>query len=61
MERMATWNGNMGRLDIARLVNAASRMEAQRNSFEHLLFGVVGRVVMWSEFDVGRMTRSARI
>lgn len=36
-------------------------MEAQRNSGEDLFLGVVGRVVAWYDFDVGRTSKSAHI
>lgn len=51
----------MARRDVSRLKKAAPRLETQRNVVEHLLIGVVSRVVMWSYFDVGRTPTSAPI
>lgn len=48
-------------LDLKRATKVPPRAQEQRNSVEHLMLGVVVRVVTWCNYDVGRTTRSESV
>lgn len=60
-ECVVAWYENMARIEMEHAEKAALHLDAERNSLEHFLLGIVGRVITWSDLGVRRRSRIANI